>query len=124
MIRRRKSKSPPSVIETDHEMLHHTTAEDRFDPYGPFPVRSSHTETRVHGDSRWVYLNFRTAYAKNNWLGLSKLKFAAQIFTDHQLWRSQIHESQGRPLRPVGFDKPELSEDSVIIKNKRDGSTP
>src|SRR6476660_9473188 len=118
MIWRGESQSLLSVIENDREVLHHAAAQDRFNRYGPFPVRASHTETRVRGDSRCVYLYLHATYAKNNWLGLFNLKFSAQIFADHQLWRSQIHESQRLPLRPIRSHKSELNEDSVIIKNK------
>ena len=70
MIWRDESQSSLPVIENDREVLHYTAAQDRFNRYGPFPVRSSHTETRVRGDSRCVYLYLRATYAKNNWLGL------------------------------------------------------
>src|SRR4029077_15516330 len=119
MIRRDESQSLLPVIESDREVLHYTAAQDRFNRYGPFPIRPSHTETRVRGDSRGVYLYLHAAYAKNNWLGLFNLKVATQIFADYQLWRSQIHESQRLPLRPIRSHKSELNEDSVIIKNKR-----
>src|SRR6266496_3807414 len=119
MIWRDESQSSLPVIENDREVLDHAAAQDRFNRYGPFPVRASHTETRVRGDSRCVYLYLHATYAKNNWLGLFNLKFAAQIFADHQLWCSQIDESQRLPLRPVRSYKPELHEHPVIIKNKR-----
>src|SRR6478672_5555563 len=119
MIWRDESQSSLPVIEDDREVVHHAAAQDRFNRYGPFPVRASHTETRVRGDSRCVYLYLRAAYAKHNWLGMFNLKFAAQIFADHQLWRSQIHESQRLPLRPIRSYESELNKDSVIIKNER-----
>ena len=50
---------------------------------------------------------------------VDNLKFAAQIFADYQLWRSQIHESQRLSLRPIRSHESELNKDSVIIKNKR-----
>src|SRR6476469_6767159 len=119
MIWRDESQSSLPVIENYRELLHHIAAQDRFNRYGPFPVRASHTQARVHSDSRRFYFHFYAANAKSNWLGLFNLKFATQIFADYQLWRSQIHESQRLPLRPIRSHKSELNEDSVIIKNKR-----
>src|SRR6478672_6194158 len=119
MIWRDESQTSLPVIENYRELLHHIAAQDRFNRYGPFPVRSGHTETRVRRDSRRVYFHFYSAHAKNDWLGLFNLKVATQIFADRQLWRSQIHESQRLPLRPIRSHKSELNKDSVIIKNKR-----
>jgi hypothetical protein len=122
MIWRGESQSSLPVIESDREVLHYTAAQDRFNRYGPFPVRASHTETRVRSDSRCVYLYLHATYAKNNWLDLFNLKFAVQIFADHQLRRSQIHESQRLPLRSIRSHN--RSSTKIRLSSKINGAVP